>query len=117
MLTMELKDFYLNTPMERPEFIQIKMSDIPEDVIQHYKLRDTVEADGYVYCRVEKDMYGLPQSGIIAQDLLEKRLAKYGYSQSQLTPGLWKHESHPTIFTLVVDNFAIKYLTARTHIT
>ena len=50
MITMDLKDFYLNTPMERPEFIRIKMSDIPEDVTQHYKLQDTVEAYGYVYC-------------------------------------------------------------------
>ena len=89
------------------------MSDIPEDVIQHYKLRDIAEADGYIYCRVKKGMYGLPQTGIIAQDLLEERLAKYGYSQSQLTPRLWKHESRPTIFTLVVDDFAIKYLTGR----
>ena len=56
-------------------------------------------------------MYGLPQAGIIAQDLLEERLAKHRYSQSQITPGLWKHESRPTIFTLVVDNFAIKYVT------
>ena len=55
-------------------------------------------------------MYGLPQSGITAQDHLKERLAKYGYYQSQITPGLWKHESRPTIFTLVVDNFAIKYL-------
>ena len=38
MVTMDLKDFYLNTPMERQEFIRIKMSDIPEDVIHHYKL-------------------------------------------------------------------------------
>ncbi len=56
-------------------------------------------------------MYGLPQAGIIAQDFLEERLAKDGYCQSQITPGLWKHESRPTIFTLVVENFAIKYLT------
>ena len=55
-------------------------------------------------------MYGLPQAEIIVQDLLEERLAEYGYSQSQLTPGLWKHDSCPTIFILVVDNFAIKYL-------
>ena len=66
--------------------------------------------DGYVYFQVEKGMYGLPQAGIIAQDLLKDRFAKYGYSQSQLTPGLWKHESRPTIFTLVVDDFSIKYL-------
>ena len=75
MVTMDLKDFYLNTPMERPEYIQIKMSEIPEDVIQEYKLKDIVKADGYVYCQVKKGMYGLPQSGIIAQDLLEEQLA------------------------------------------
>ena len=74
-------------------------------------IQDTVKVDGYVYCRVKKGMYGLPQSGIIAQDLLKERLAKYGYSQSQLTPGLWKHKSRPTIFNLVVDNFAMKYVT------
>ena len=86
------------------------MSDIPEDVIQQYKLRDIVDADGYVYCQIEKGMCGLPQAGIIAQELLEERLAKFGYSQSQITPGLCKHESRPTVFTLVVDDFAIKYL-------
>ena len=48
MVTMDLKDFYLNTPMELPEYIRIKMSYIPEDVIQHYKLRDKAKADGYV---------------------------------------------------------------------
>jgi hypothetical protein len=46
MVTMDLKDFYLNTPMERPEFIQIKMSDIPEDVIHQYKLQDIVKRMG-----------------------------------------------------------------------
>ena len=110
MLTMDLKDFYLNTPMER-------ILDIPEDVIRKYKLQDIAKADGYVYCQIKKGMYGLPQLGIIAQDLLKERLAKYRYSQSQLTPGLWKHDSHPTVFTLVVDNFAIKYYWLRTQTT
>ena len=32
MLTMDLTDFYLNSPMEQPEYIRIKMSVIPEDV-------------------------------------------------------------------------------------
>ena len=110
MLTLDLKDFYLNTPMDRPEFIRIKLADIPEDVIEHYNLRDSVDEDGYVYCRVEKGMYGLPQAGIIAQELLEKRLGDEGYFQSQLTPGLWTHKERKTIFTLVVDDFGIKYV-------
>jgi hypothetical protein len=49
-------------------------------------------------------MYGLPQAGIIAQQLLEERLAKHGYRQSETTPGLWKHDTRPISFTLVVEN-------------
>jgi hypothetical protein len=54
-------------------------------------------------------MYELPQAGIIAQKLLEIRLLKAGYTQSKLTPGYWKHTWRPISFTLVVDNFDIKY--------
>ncbi len=55
-------------------------------------------------------MYGLPQAGIIAQELLEKRLKIAGYSQSKLTPGYWTHTWRPISFTLVVDDFGVKYI-------
>ncbi len=55
-------------------------------------------------------MYGLPQSGLIANELLEKRLNKHGYRQSKLVPGLWQHDTCPIQFILVVDNFGIKYV-------
>ena len=58
MRTMDLKDFYLNTPMELPEYIRIKMSDIPEDIIQQYMLQDIAKADGYVYCQIINGVYG-----------------------------------------------------------
>ena len=54
-------------------------------------------------------MYGLPQAGIIAQELLQERLAKVGYHQSKIIPGLCTHVTRKICFTLVVDNFAIKY--------
>jgi hypothetical protein len=55
-------------------------------------------------------MYGLPQAGIIARELLAKRLKEHGYSQSKTTPGLWKHEWHPVWFSLVVNDFGVKYI-------
>ncbi len=55
-------------------------------------------------------MYGLPQAGILAQQLLEKRLNKHGYSQSKAVPGLWTHKTRPISFTLVVDDFGVKYV-------
>ena len=54
-------------------------------------------------------MYGLPQSGLLANELLEKRLNKNGYHQNKLVPGLWKHKWRPVQFTLVVENFGVKY--------
>ena len=53
-------------------------------------------------------MYGLPQSGLLANELLEKRLNKHGYRQSKLVPGLWRQDTRPVQFTLVVDNFGVK---------
>ena len=109
-LTMDIKDFYLNSPMKRPEYMKLKITDIPEEIIQEYNLKELVTQDGYVYCEITKGMYGLPQAGILAQELLEKRLAKEGYNQSKIINGFWKHKTRPISFTLVVDDFAVKYV-------
>eukprot|EP00804_Cyclotella_cryptica_P009391 CCRYP_018074-RA/>CCRYP_018074-RA protein AED:0.17 eAED:0.15 QI:0/0/0/0.75/0/0/4/0/1210 len=109
-MTIDIKDFYLNTPMVRPEYMRLKLSDIPDHIIKLYKLDKLVTTDGYVYVLIQKGMYGLPQVGIIAQQLLEKRLALKGYRQSSITPGFWKHDWHPISFTLCVDDFGVKYV-------
>ncbi len=63
-----------------------------------------------VFCIVRRGIYCLPQAGIIAQDLLTKRLNKAGYQQSKITPGYWQHDWRPISFTLVVDNFGMNYI-------
>ena len=37
-MTINIKTFYINTPMPRFEYMKIKLSDYPEDVIQQYRL-------------------------------------------------------------------------------
>ena len=64
---------------------------------------------GYIYMQIERGMYGLPQAGILANELLRKRLAPHGYYGLPHTPGLWKHVTLAVKFTLVVDDFGIKY--------
>jgi hypothetical protein len=71
--------------------------------------REIATEEGYVYCKVQTGMYGLPQAEIIMQDLLQARLAKVGYHQSKIIPGLFTYETRKTCFMLVVDNVAIKY--------
>jgi hypothetical protein len=55
-------------------------------------------------------MYGLPQADRLANDLLVKRLAPHGYDPVPHTHGLWRHDTRPVTFTLVVDEFGIKYI-------
>ena len=62
----------------------MELENFPEDVIEHYTLRDS-EKDDKVYVEISKGMYGLLQAGIIAQELLEKRLLKHGYLQIEST--------------------------------
>ena len=47
--TMDIKNFYLNTPMVRYKYMRLKLVDMPADVIEHYKLLDVATPDGYVY--------------------------------------------------------------------
>ena len=63
-----------------------------------------------MYVEVRKGMHGLLQAGLLSQILLEERLQKYGYEQSKLKPGFWKHKWRPIWFTLVVDDFGVKYV-------
>ncbi len=91
-LMLDIKDFYLRTPMKRPEYMCLKITDIPEEITEHYNLRELVTEDRYAYCEITRGMYGLPQAGIIAQELLEKRLGEHRYYQSKIVHGLWKHK-------------------------
>ena len=59
---------------------------------------------------IRKAIYGLPQAGALANKLLKKRLAPAGYYKMPHTPGLRKHVSRPIAFTLVVDDFGVKYV-------
>jgi hypothetical protein len=83
---------------------------MPKDIIAHHKLDEIATPDEYIYCEIQKGMYGLPQAGIIAQQLLEERLEKDGYRQSKITPGLWTQDTRPISFSLVVDDFGVKYV-------
>jgi hypothetical protein len=107
---MDIKNVYLCMPMTRYEYMQLKLSDMLEDIIAYYHLLNNTTPDGYVYCKIRQGMYGLLQAGIIAQDLLAKRLKEHGYNQSKTTPRLWTHEWHPITFSLIVDHFGIKYI-------
>jgi hypothetical protein len=85
----------------------INLSSLPQETINKYDLIELAQ-DGKVY--IEIGMYRLPQAGILANELLQRNLAKDGYRPTQHTHGLWKHDTRPISFSLVVDDFGVKYV-------
>jgi hypothetical protein len=59
---------------------------------------------------MQRGMYGLPQAGILANNLLRECLAKFDYYEAATTPGLWRHKWRPVMFALIFDDFAIQYV-------
>jgi hypothetical protein len=55
-------------------------------------------------------MYGLKQAGLLANQLLQTRVAPFGYYPAHHTPGLWMHKTRTISFSLVVDDFTLKYV-------
>ena len=62
-----------------------------------------------MWIKIRRIIYGIPQSGKIANDYLRKKIAPHGYFEVKHTPGLWTHITRPIQFTLLVDDFGVKY--------
>eukprot|EP00804_Cyclotella_cryptica_P025455 CCRYP_017202-RA/>CCRYP_017202-RA protein AED:0.33 eAED:0.21 QI:0/0/0/1/1/1/3/0/788 len=71
-LGMDIKNFYLNTPMDSPEYMKLKLDLIPAEIVKKYNLPEK-QHNGWVYVRINLGMYGLPQASILANKLLVKR--------------------------------------------
>jgi hypothetical protein len=108
-MCLDVKNFYLGTPMDSFEYMRIPIKLTPQEIIVQYNLLPLV-SDGHVYIEVQKGMYGLSQSGILANQLRARHLAIHGYHQAKLTPGLWRHVTIPIQFTQVVDDFGVQYV-------
>jgi hypothetical protein len=87
----------------------INLSSLPQETIEKYDLIE-LSQDRKVYIKIQKGMYGLPQAGILANELLQRNLAKDGYRPTPHTHCLWTHDTHPISFSLVVDDFGVKYV-------
>eukprot|EP00804_Cyclotella_cryptica_P015310 CCRYP_005417-RA/>CCRYP_005417-RA protein AED:0.07 eAED:0.07 QI:0/-1/0/1/-1/1/1/0/1190 len=106
---LDLKSFYLTAMLDRPEYMKMPLALFPDHIRAQYNL-DKHAMKGFVYLELRGAIYGLPQAGALANKLLRKRLAPHGYYEVAHTPGLWRHVTRPISFTLVVDDFGVKYV-------
>jgi hypothetical protein len=77
MMMMEIKNYYLGTPLPRFEYMKMLLSRFPEEIVQKYHL-NALAVDGWVYIEIRKGMYGLKQAGLIASQLIQTHLAPFG---------------------------------------
>jgi hypothetical protein len=85
------------------------LSRFPEEIVNKYNL-DAIAVDGWVCIEIRKGMYGLKQAGILANQFLQNRLAPFRYYPARHTPGLWLQKTRPISFSLIVNDFAVKYV-------
>jgi hypothetical protein len=110
MMMMDITHYYLGTPLPMYEYMRLPISILPLDIIEKYDLT-RLAFNGWVYMEICKRMYGLKQAGLLANQLLQKRFKSFDYYPARHTPGLWLHNTKPAAFSLVVDDFAVKYVT------
>jgi hypothetical protein len=87
MMMMDIKNYYIGTTLPRFEYMKILLSRFPEEIVHKYNL-NTLAFDGWVYIEIRKGMYGLKQAGLLANQLMQTRLAPFGYYPERHTPGL-----------------------------
>ena len=61
----DLGNFYLGTPLDRYEYIRLSINIFPQNIIDAYNFLGIVHND-YVYCEIQRGMYGLTQAGKLA---------------------------------------------------
>jgi hypothetical protein len=108
-MCIDLKNFYLTANLDYYKYMKMPLSIFPQWIIDQYELTKHA-IDGMVHIEMQKAVWGLPQAGILAHKKLRRELEPHGYYEQKNTPGLWYHKTRPISFTLVVDDFGVKYV-------
>jgi hypothetical protein len=85
MMMMDINNFYIGTPLSRLGYMKMLLSHFPEEIVQKYNLH-ALAVYVWVYIEILKGMYGLRQAGLLDNQLLQTRLAPFGYYPARHTP-------------------------------
>jgi hypothetical protein len=107
-ITIDLKDFYLKSTLLCKEYAWVNLPQIAPEIIVEFNLL-AFATKVKVLVEISKGIYGLPQSGKLAKDQLTKNLRQHGFNECEHTPCLFVHPTRDIKFTLVVDDFGVKY--------
>ena len=110
-MSADITDFYLGTDLTVKQYMWIRRDQIPERTVTYFELTDPLLwHNDRILVEISKGIYGLPEAAKLAQDRLYNHLAQHGYHLVSGHAGLLKHSTRPIMFSLVVDDFGIKYV-------
>jgi hypothetical protein len=113
MATIDIVDYYLGALLPSPESVRIDVSSISLPTLTKLGLLPFLRhshGKPFFFCDVLKLSLVFPnlQSGLLSQLRLISLLTQHGFSETS-TPMLFRHHTHSTAFTLVVDDFLVRY--------
>ena len=117
MFQMDIKDFFLQSVIPEPEYLKIKMTQIPEEIIDELNLVPLIDSKGvkFIYAEVNRAMYGLKQSNIISEKELQSNLAKHDIYQTEIK-GLFRHKTRNIIFACMLMTSFPLHMHQRTNV-
>ena len=104
-------NFYLATLLDRLECMRIPIELVPQEFIDANNLASKIK-NGYIYMKIIRGIYGLPQSGVLANKLLKQNDSKNMITTKSTTHSRTFHtQDLPNmVYTIVVDDFGVQYI-------
>ena len=107
-MTINIKYFRLGNPMNQYEDMQIPVTYIPGYIMFQNNLV-SLAVNNNILVKIRKGIYKLPHAGLIVQQRLNKYFYQYEYTSAESALGIYTHHARKTTFTLIVDDFGLKY--------
>ncbi len=107
LVAIDIKDFYLATPSPKKEYMRIHRNQLPVDILTTYASQIDWHND-HALVQVNNTIYGLPYAGRESAAKVTALLSRHGYLSTN-TPCLFRHVTSGVTFTLVVDDYLVKF--------
>jgi hypothetical protein len=104
-MTLDISNFYLMTPLKQPEYVRVKIDDIPEELINKYKLREIANKRAWFVSRSQRECMDYPRQDSSQMNYLSNASTNTDISRANwcLAYGNTQHDqyrSHSLLTTL-----------------
>ena len=108
-IVVDVKDAYLNSKLDKTCYMRIRLNQLSQASIDKHGLAKFAK-NGSVLFAIDKGIYGHPEAGRLWQrELIDNCLTPAGFRSLPSAPCLFTNEDKSVVFSLVVDDFFVKY--------